>query len=156
MSAPWYPSRLALATLILATPAAAGACGGIEGSSDYCTPVVACIEDTGVHFTGRAVGWGSGTLAGQLSSGAICSGTWVSRNRLGLGQADLDCDDGQSGTVIFTYQDGATGTATGRGLTKGGQAVRGWSGRNIRAFLRAETGEVDPRLMCGEVEIPLS
>lgn len=125
------------------------------GSADACAPVVACFEETGVYFTGRAIGWDSGTLAGTTSAGATCTGDWVSRNSLGLGQAAFDCDDGTSGTAFFTYQDSLTGTATGHGLTNRFGRIRVWSGRNIVQFLRNETGEVDPELMCGERPIPI-
>ncbi len=147
-------------------PAAAVAADPVDMSCDIgpaqvgdpaaCSPVVACFEATGIHFTGRAIGWDRGTLAGTTSAGAICTGDWVSRNALGMGQATFACDDGTSGTALFTYQDSLTGTATGHGLSTPFGRLRVWSGHNIRQFLIAETGEVDPRLMCGETPIPIS
>lgn len=126
------------------------------GDPSACSPVIACFEATGVHFIGRAIGWDRGTLAGTTSAGATCTGAWVSRNMLGVGQATFACDDGTSGTAFFTYQDSLTGTATGHGLSTPLGRLRVWSGHNIRQFLIAGTGEVDPQLICGEVAIPVS
>ena len=160
---PWYPSRAALATLFLALagigPRAAADplpdCDGEPGSSAYCAPLVGCFERDGRHFVGRAIGRNAGTLAGVLSTGALCTGTWVSRIVIGVGQADLRCDDGTAARIWFTYQDGLTGTATGRGLTIRGAPVRARSGRNIRAFLGSGGCAVDPGLFCGDAEIPI-
>lgn len=154
-----YLGRAAIATLILLHPAAAqslGDCITRPGASDSCTPLIGCVEAYGLYFVGRAVGFDDGTLAGELSNGATCTGEWTSRNFLGVGQADFTCDDGQWGRAYFTYLHGPTGTATGRGMTAQGSQVRVWSGHEIRAFLRAETGELDPKLFCAEAEIPLS
>lgn len=126
------------------------------GDPSACAPVVACFESTGIHFTGRAIGWDRGTLAGVTSAGALCTGDWVSRNALGVGQATFACDDGTSGTAFFTYQDSLTGTATGHGLATPLGRLRVWSGHNIRQFLVADTGEIDPQLMCGDTPIPIS
>jgi hypothetical protein len=126
------------------------------GDPSACSPVVACFEATGVYLTGRAIGWDRGTLAGTTSAGATCTGDWVSRNALGVGQATFTCDDGMSGTAFFTYQDSLTGTATGHGLASPLGRSRVWSGHNIRQFLIAETGRVDPQPLCGDVPIPIS
>jgi hypothetical protein len=126
------------------------------GDRDACSPVVACFESYGVHFTGRAIGWNEGTLAGKTSAGAVCTGNWMSRNALGLGQAIFACDDGTTGTAFFTYQDSLTGTATGHGLTDRLGRIRVWSGHNIRQFVINDTGTVDPLLMCGDLAIPIS
>jgi len=154
-----YLGPTAIATLFLLQPAPAqeiGDCITQPGAPDSCTPLVACLEKTGVYFMGRAVGFNSGTLAGELSNGAFCTGEWVSRNLLGTGQADFTCDDGQWGRAYFTYLHMPTGTATGRGLTAQGHSVRVWAGHEIRAFLREETGEPDPKLFCDTQEIPIS
>ena len=160
---PVPPVLVVLASLCAALPAAAQTLDrscGIDapeiGDPLACSPVVACFEATGVYFIGRAIGWDRGTLAGTTSAGATCTGDWVSRNRLGVGQAGFACDDGTSGTVFFTYQDSLTGTATGQGLAAPLGRLRDWSGRNIRQILIAETGEIDPQLMCGDVPIPIS
>jgi hypothetical protein len=150
--------------LSVALPVAAGyrvdmacAIGPTEiGDPSSCSPVIACFEATGVYFVGRAIGWDRGTLAGTTSAGATCTGEWVSRNMLGVGQASFACDDGTSGTAFFTYQDGLTGTATGHGLSTPMGRLRVWSGDNIRQFLTDQTGEVDPQLFCGDVPIPMS
>jgi hypothetical protein len=126
------------------------------GDRDACSPIVACFESYGVYFTGRAIGWNEGTLAGKTSDGAVCTGNWMSRNALGLGQATFACDDGTMGTAFFTYQDSLTGTATGHGLTDRLGRVRVWSGHNIRQFVINETGAIDPLLMCGDHAIPIS
>jgi hypothetical protein len=126
------------------------------GDPSACSPVVACFEATGVYFIGRAIGWNRGTLAGTTSAGATCTGDWTSQNMLGVGQATFACDDGSSGVAFFTYQDSLTGAATGHGLSDTLGRLRIWSGRNIRQFLIAETGEIDPQLMCGDVPIPIS
>jgi hypothetical protein len=154
-----YLGRAAIATLFLLNPAQAqtiGTCITRPGEPDNCAPLVACVEATGVYFMGRAVGHNAGTLAGELSNGAFCTGEWVSRNWLGTGQADFTCDDGQWGRAYFTYLHMPTGTATGRGLTNRGQSLRVWAGHEIRAFLRAETGAPDPKLFCNTQEIPIS
>jgi hypothetical protein len=126
------------------------------GDPSACSPVIACFEATGVYFVGRAIGWNRGTLAGTTSAGATCTGEWVSRNMLGVGQASFACDDGTSGTAFFTYQDSLTGTATGHGLSTPMGRLWVWSGNNIRQFLIDQTGEVDPQLFCGDVPIPMS
>ena len=126
------------------------------GEPTACSPFLGCFESTETWFTGKAYGWNEGTLAATTSSGAICTGKWVSRNALGVGQAEFECDDGQSGTAFFTYQDNETGTATGQGLSADLGKVRVWSGNNIQAFLKSQNGAVDQRLMCGDAEIPIS
>ena len=70
-----------------------------------CVRVVACIGDEGVWFNGRAFGRGEGTFSGTTSTGLMCEGTWMSRNAVGLGQADVMCKDGRKGRVFYTYQD---------------------------------------------------
>ena len=126
-----------------------------QGHMDSCARIVACVSPPTMVFVGRGFGWNHGTITGDLD-GVPCTGRWVSRNFLGLGQAEMRCGNGLTGTVLFTYQDSLTGTATGRGMTNRGQMIRVWSGNNIRAFLSRETGRPDARLMCGEREIPIS
>ncbi len=126
-----------------------------QGHMDSCARIVACVSPPTMVFVGRGFGWNHGTITGDLD-GVPCTGSWVSRNVLGLGQAEIRCENGLTGTVFFTYQDSLTGTATGRGMTNRGQMIRVWSGNNIRAFLSHETGRPDARLMCGEREIPIS
>lgn len=130
-------------------------CPLTEGQ-DSCTRILACIGTDGDWFNGRAFGRGTGTLAGRLASGAICTGEWKNRNVFGFGQADVICDDGMGVRVIYTQQDGYTGTAIGRGLSNTGKLVKGWSGLHVLEYLSRETGLPDGVLLCGEVEIPIS
>ena len=69
-----------------------------------CVRVVACIGNEGVWFNGHVFGRGEGTFSGTTSTGLMCEGTWMSRNAVGLGQADVMCKDGRKGRV-YTYQD---------------------------------------------------
>lgn len=119
-----------------------------------CVRILACIGDKGLWFNGRALGRGTGTLAGLVNNGAVCEGTWTSRNVLGLGQADVSCDDGMQVTVYYTYQEEYTGTAIGRGRNNRGEWVKAWSGLHVLEYLERETGEV--ALPCGEASIPIS
>ncbi len=134
----------------------AGAC---ETTNDQasCSRIVACIGDDGKWFNGRAFGRGAGVLEGQISNGATCKGRWVERNVLGLGQADVECDDGMTTTVLYTYQDAYTGTAIGNGRTNQGELVEVWSGQNVLAYFQNEDPD-NPviSLQCGLNSIPLS
>lgn len=127
-----------------------------RGSDESCAPLVACIGVNSVYFTGRALGWDSGLVTGTSNAGFSCIGTWKYQNMFGLGQARLACKNGMQGIVYFTAIDNLTGTVTGHGATSDGQPIRVWSGHNIQQFLAGETGDVNARLMCGHVEIPLS
>jgi hypothetical protein len=49
-----------------------------------------------------------------------------------------------------------SGTVKGYGFTNHGVSIRAWSGHYIQDFLDEKSGQVDNKLMCGEVEIPLS
>jgi len=122
-----------------------------------CSRVVACIGVEGTWFNGRAFGRGAGALDGQLSTGAHCTGSWVQQNLIGLGQADVECDDGMSTTVLYTYQDRYTGTAIGHGRTNLGELVEVWSGQNVLAYFQNEDRD-NPviTLHCGLTSIPLS
>lgn len=138
-----------------AWPAPFDDCVERPGNRASCAPIVACVGEN-LWFSGRATGWNSGTLVGFLSDGSTCSGNWMSKNFFGLGQADVTCSNGLSARVFFTYQDGVTGTTTGTGLTTDMRRIRAWSGHNIRQFLRNDTGQIEPHLMCGNAEIPIS
>jgi len=126
-----------------------------RGKMTSCSRIVACVTPPDMVFVGRGFGWNHGTITGKLD-GVNCTGSWVGRNFLGVGEARMSCDNGMTGTVFFTWQDSLTGTATGRGLTNLGQAIRAWSGNNIKAYISRETGKPDARLMCGDQEIPIS
>lgn len=145
---------LALTIAIIAAPAAAQmaldpTCKRDEASPQSCIHVIACIGGSDV-FVGGSVGWDTGTLYGDLSTGATCTGNWNNAEA----RADFTCTDGQSGTVFYTLRDGPTGTAIGQGVTIAGRPIEAWSGENVSAYIRRETGEVT--LTCGVTEIPMS
>ncbi len=121
-----------------------------------CNRVVACVGDDGLWFNGRAFGRGEGTFSGTLSDGTNCGGDWVSRNLFGVGEAHITCEDGQKGTVFYTYQDAYTGTALGQGVMLNGDAIRIWSGNNVLEYLKAQTGERIALLPCSGGDIPIS
>ena len=122
----------------------------MTNDQENCNRVVACVGSEGLWFNGRAFGRGEGTFAGTLSDGTLCSGTWMSRNLLGLGQADVSCEGGREGRLFYTYQDSYTGPAIGQGLMNTGEAVKIWSGNNVLAYLRGDTGERIAILPCGD------
>ena len=134
----------------------AGACD-MTNDQASCSRVVACIGVEGTWFNGRAFGRGEGVLDGQLSTGAHCKGRWVEQNLVGLGQADVECDDGMTTTVLYTYQDAYTGTAIGHGRTNNDELVEVWSGQNVLAYFQNEDRD-NPviTLHCGLTSIPLS
>ena len=141
-------------------PAALDARGELQApcemtdDKDNCVRVLACIGDEGRWFAGRASGRGKGELEGADSNGLRCRGEWTSRNWFGAGQARVECSDGSAGTVIYTYQDEYTGTATGSGRMSTGQTIQSWSGNHVPEFLTRETGR--PALPCGSAPVPIS
>ncbi len=152
-------SSVFLTALLLSVPAHAqgeAPCTIKTGKKSSCAPIIGCIPATGVFFSGRALGWNKGILAGTTSDGAVCTGDWVSRNALGLGASNIFCDNGVNAKVFFFYQDSLTGTATGHGITNSGNKIQVWAGQNIKAYISKETGQVDPKLLCGTTEIPIS
>ncbi len=136
-----------------AWPAPFDDCINRPGDPRDCVPIIACIGGK-LWFSGRARGAARGELAGFLSDGTACRGSWTSRNLLGFGQADVICADGRSARVFFTYQDERTGTAVGRGVTSAREQVKSWSGRHIRRFLAGRG--IAEELICGGEEIPIS
>lgn len=130
-------------------------CVLLPDSPDSCSPIVACMPGEGTYLVGRAVGWDEGTLSGVTNTGVSCVGTWRVTG-LGVGLARFACDDGVSGRLAYTYQDGETGTASGRGLITGFGRVEAWSGHNIRQFLDHSGRRIDGELMCGETPMLLS
>jgi hypothetical protein len=52
-------------------------------------------------------------LAGVTNFGAICTGSWISRNFIGTGEANFEYDNGHWGKVIFHYRDDESGTVKG-------------------------------------------
>ncbi len=122
-----------------------------------CVRILACIGTDGDWFHGRAFGRGAGHLVGKISDGRRCTGSWVSHNALGLGQADVRCDGGMSVTVLYTYQDEYTGTAIGRGISSEGEMIKAWSGLHVLDYLRnPDDATAQINLPCGAVQIPIS
>ncbi len=157
-----YLSRILTAAAIIALPFGAVAqpkldpsCQIGAGSQDSCTPIVGCLGGTGVYFTGRAIGWDTGTFAIETSDQLLCNGTWKTQGTLGFGQAEFSCDDGRGGTALYTSQDSATGTTTGFGKLSDGTGMRVWTGHNIAQFMINQSGDVDTGLECHGVAVPL-
>lgn len=147
--------RLALpVALCLGTPSLAQTTCPMTGDQSNCSRILACIGSDR-WFEGRGIGRGNGTLAGTMSDGTTCTGTWTARNWFGAGQADVICDDGMSVTVLYTYQDEWTGTAVGGGEANTGDWVQAWSGNNVLDYLEAETGRIKS-LPCSFGDIPVS
>ena len=128
----------------------------ITDDNENCNRVVACVGGDGLWFNGRAFGRGTGTFSGVLSDGGRCEGTWVSRNAVGIGQAEISCDDGRRGQAFYTYQDSYTGTAIGRGILNTGEGIKLWSGNNVLTYLRGDTGVRTAMLPCRGGDIPMS
>ena len=130
----------------------------MSADQSSCVRVLACIGTEGLWFNGRAFGQGTGTVAGLMSDGAQCAGRWKSRNVMGLGQADVTCDNGVEVTVIYYIQDNFTGTVLGNGLTNRGEMVRAWSGAKVLEYLRDPSrpeAENQVFLPCGSEPIPI-
>jgi len=150
----FYRAALLGASLVFGATAQAQmsldpACVFDQSDDQSCAHVIACIGGDDL-LVGGAVGWDTGTLYGELSNGARCTGTWNNATA----QARFACDDGQRGLVQYVLQDGLTGTAVGFGVTTGGRGVKAWAGNRIFDYIRRETGEVT--LTCGRAEIPMS
>ena len=78
---------------------------------------------------------------------------------MGLGQAEVTCDNGVEVTVFYYIQDNYTGTVLGNGLTNRGEMVRAWSGEKVLEYLRdpdRPEGENQVFLPCGSEPIPIS
>ena len=87
-------------------------------------------------------------LAAQHQMVSSVQAQWVSRNFFGLGQAEVTCENGQTGRVLYTYQDEHTGTAVGQGSMHSGEKIKIWSGTNVLEYLRGDTGELIAYLPC--------
>lgn len=121
--------------------------------ADNCSRVLACVGDDGLWLDGRADGWDQGTLSAELSDGTTCEGSWRVGGPMGLGTAEMTCSDGREGGVVYTAQDGLTGTGIASGAMSDGAAIRAWTGRNVLEFLTGEDGV--PRLPCDAGAIPI-
>jgi hypothetical protein len=140
----------------LAVPAGAETRRDLTDDQTSCSRVLACFGSEGRWFEGRAFGRGTGTVAGMVSDGVNCSGTWTSENGQGRGEAWITCDDGMTLTVTTEYQDHYTGTTIGQGVANTGVAVKSWSGLHVADFLRRERDRPQAVLPCGRQEIPVS
>lgn len=130
-------------------------CTNIPDSQDNCVRVLACIGDEGLWFDGQSRGWNQGTVAGAISDGHTCTGTWNSDGPFGAGVGQMTCSDGAEVGVLYTTQDGRTGTVIGQGSDTLGRNIRVWSGLNVLEFLTAN-GAVGAELPCGTEPIQIS
>ena len=147
MIARLLPAALALSAL----PAFAQVCE-TTGRSDNCVRVLACIGDRGLWFDGRAIGWNHGTIAGMLSDGSVCTGSWAYDSAVSS-ETYVTCDNDIDAAVFAVAQDPTTGTAIGEGMTSDGRRVTAWSGRYVLDFLRGDDGT--PQLPCTDAQIPI-
>ncbi|MEM7488705.1 MAG: hypothetical protein AAF390_06225 [Pseudomonadota bacterium] len=133
----------------------APACENIPFDRANCVRVLACIGEDGLWFDGEARGWDTGTVAGRISDGTTCEGTWDLDGPGGAGQARLACEGGLEIGVIYTQQHNETGTVMGSGVDSLNRPVRVWSGLHVLRFLTPE-GQVRAALQCGDAPIPIS
>ncbi|WP_420585694.1 hypothetical protein [Ruegeria sp.] len=152
---------LVTAITVVAVPANSGPklptdCVPDPSKGANCVPILACLGQDGVYFTGRAVGWNSGTFAGQSSAAFACFGEWLSQGSFGLGEAKITCDNALTGRAFFTYQHPETGTATGLGFLSNGEPFRVWTGFNVEQFLLNEYGDINTADMCKAASKPIS
>lgn len=130
-------------------------CENIPYSQQNCVRVLACIGDAGLYFDGNARGWNAGQVEGRSSDSSACTGTWSADGPLGMGIAQLSCDNGLSVDVLYTQQDNETGTVIGTGRDSLGRLVQVWSGKNVLEFLTPR-GSVSASLPCAAEPIPIS
>ncbi|RYH03970.1 hypothetical protein EU805_00945 [Salipiger sp. IMCC34102] len=136
--------------------AAQDACENIPYDTANCVRTLACVGDDGLYFDGKARGWDRGTVAGRLSDGIACDGTWDSSRGDGIGTARLACTDGTELGVTYRTIDNETGTVIGDGADSTGRDIRAWSGAQVLRFLTPEGG-VSAELPCSpEEEILIS
>jgi hypothetical protein len=115
----------------------------LYNGDEVCVPVLACVEEKGLWFDGRAYGSREGRIEGEMSDGTICTGNWEVRGVLGIGRSDIVCDDGRRARIWYTYRDGRTGTAVGTGRSNLGERINAWSGTNVADYL-APNGAAQP------------
>lgn len=121
-----------------------------------CAPLVACLGGTGIYFTGRAIGWNTGTHAWRSSAGFSCYGEWSVTGSLGLGEATIECDNGLTGAAYFFSRDPQTGTGIGLGRLSSGQEFHLWTGHNVKQFLLNQYGDLNPAKLCSGLSKPVS
>ena len=86
------------------------ACEELPQNPNNCARVLACLGQDGLYFDGQARGWNEGTIAGQLSTGAVCAGTYEYGGLFGTAKANFECSNGVTGWVIYYAQDEVTNT----------------------------------------------
>jgi hypothetical protein len=128
----------------------------VTPDTSSCSRIFACFGNKGRWFEGRGFGRGTGTFSGTVSDGVTCGGTWTNSNAVGVGQADVACDDGMTATVYYYLQDPYTGTGIGRGVTSTGEAIDSWTGENVLEFFRRGQVNSEATLKCGDKSIPIS
>lgn len=150
--------RLLPALVFLASPSLAKTSlpGEVTPDQTSCSRIFACIGDQGRWFQGRAFGRGEGVLDGSTDDGVACRGTWTNSNALGVGQANMACDENMTADVYYSLQDGETGTGIGRGMTRNGEAVQSWTGTPVLEFLKRHSASAQAMLPCGASDIPIS
>ncbi|MEL7151204.1 MAG: hypothetical protein AAGK71_10740 [Pseudomonadota bacterium] len=120
-----------------------------------CSPLVACIEETGEYFRGASFGYDAGPFRADSVSGAACTGTWR-RTFLGIGIAEFTCSDGRMGSSVFNWFEPESGTAVGHGTFVDGTVARFWAGTNLERYFE----EIDPlereRMACNPTDMLLS
>ena len=125
----------------------------LTGGADSCSPVFACFDKDGGFFKGRATGSNSGPVTGELDNGERCTGKWTLKGLFGLPYAVVNCPKRGSAVVFFTFQDFATGTATGKGHISNGDTVTMMSGQNVPEYLMHTTG--NEKFYCSGREVPV-
>lgn len=105
-----------------------------------CSEIVACIEETGEYFRGGASNDDDGgPLIIRSSLGHVCTGDWW-RTVLGIGRAEITCDDGRAGKATFLWFDKDSGTVVGSGTLNNGEEIRYWTGGKLEQYFN----EIDP------------
>lgn len=96
-----------------------------NGTSDdrHCAPIVGCIAGSDIVFTGRANGYFKGQIAGKLSTGSTCFGTWAANATQSGGSGHAACDDTTEFTVRFHSYNRDKWVLVGKGETKVNQTI---------------------------------
>ena len=115
--------------------------------AESCSRFLACVGEDGLWLDGQARGWNTGTLTATASDGTTCTGTWWVVGDRAPG-AVVQCSDGSAGRVRYLAQDSVTGTGIAAGAMSDGRTIRAWTGANVLAFLREESGGPEALLPC--------
>ncbi len=97
-------------------------CNGTSADR-YCAPMVGCIAGSDTVFLGRANGYFKGQIAGKLSTGSTCFGTWGANAAQSGGSGHAACDDAIEFTVRFHSYNRDKWVVVGKGETKTNQTV---------------------------------